>query len=643
VAAGEGTVAAPGHVGAVDLGAAGHPVPVGAARRVAPDYVSADSAPAGYAVGRSPWTAVALIVVFAVSSVGLVPSLDRLTALYVQALGAAVGVAPGDPVLVGSLGFRPFVVVLVAVLAAFAVGRWRDRLRLLGFCCGLYAVGVVSLDVTLLAARPWGAPAPLSPGPGIVSGLIGLVVVVVAVFTQYRLPGGVRVVRERRRPRAYALLLLVATAGSLGLATVVFVAASRIGRELSLPLAGGLESWAVLFTLALVTLLYLASTVQRRACAVDDHPALSVAFLVPAYNEQDGIAACIEALDRAAAGYRGRCRLYLVDNASQDETGAVAARAIAGCRALSGQVLHCPARGKSRALNFGLAHASEDVVVRVDADTVVSPTLLRQLVPYFRDGAVGGVTGMSLPMNARSWLGCMRLIEVHYNIGFVRSAQSALDVVMVMPGVLASYRRELLVALGGFGEGFNGEDADITVRIGRLGYRIVNDPRIRVQTEMPATLGQLREQRQRWARGLFHMAARNLSIVWMRQGLRGLWLLPWSILNCSRRSLTLPVLACALAVELADLTVFSIRQISLVGGVVLSLQLAVIVVLLLAHRQFRALAAAPTYLLFRLFRKYVALETLLTLRLRTSPARPPLSVPRMGYGPSERAVRRRRG
>jgi hypothetical protein len=87
------------------------------------------------------------------------------------------------------------------------------------------------------------------------------------------------------------------------------------------------------------------------------------------------------------------------------------------------------------------------VVVRVAADTVVSPTLLRQLVPYFRDGAVGGVTGMSLPMNARSWLGCMRLIEVHYNIGFVRSAQSALDVVMVMPGVLASYRRELLVAL----------------------------------------------------------------------------------------------------------------------------------------------------------------------------------------------------
>lgn len=383
----------------------------------------------------------------------------------------------------------------------------------------------------------------------------------------------------------------------------------------------------MLFTLGLVTLLYLVSIVQRRRTPADEK-APSVAFLIPAYNEADGIAACIEALDRAAAGYAGRCRLYLVDNASEDDTRAVAASAIADCRALSGSVLLCPAPGKSRALNYGLGHVTEDVVVRVDADTVVSSTLLGQLAPYFRDPAVGGVTGMSVPKNPRSWLGCMRLIEVHYNIGFMRCAQSALDVVMVMPGVLASYRRELLVELGGFGEGFNGEDADITVRIGRLGYRIVNDPRIRARTEMPATLGHLREQRQRWARGLFHMAARNMSIVWMRQGIRGVCLLPWSILNSSRRSLTLPVLACAVLVELVEPSVFSMEQISLVAGAMVSLQMAVIAVLLAAHRQFRALALLPTYLVFRLFRAYVTLETLLTLRLdreRRSPASSPPS------------------
>jgi cellulose synthase/poly-beta-1,6-N-acetylglucosamine synthase-like glycosyltransferase len=190
--------------------------------------------------------------------------------------------------------------------------------------------------------------------------------------------------------------------------------------------------------------------------------------------------------------------------------------------------------------------------------------------------------------------------------------------VMVMPGVLASYRRELVTELGGFGEGFNGEDADITVRIGRLGYRIVNDPRIRVQTEMPATVAHLREQRQRWARGLFHMAARNLSIVRMRQGIRGMLLLPWSILNSARRSLMLPLLACAVAVELTYPAVFSMREISLMAGAVVTVQLAVIAVLLLAHRQFRALLTLPSFVAFRVFRAWVTLESLFTLRLRSS-------------------------
>jgi cellulose synthase/poly-beta-1,6-N-acetylglucosamine synthase-like glycosyltransferase len=586
-----------------------------------PHYVSADTAPAGYAVGRSAWTACAFLSAFAVLSVGLVPLLDRLAGVYGAVLGAVVGVPADGPAVAGSLGLRPFVAVLLALLAAFAVGGWRDRVRMLGFMWVLYFGGVLALDSLLLVAAPLGAPAPLSPVPGLATGLVGLVVVVLAIFTQYRLPAGVRVARRRRRPPTDALILVAALAGGLAISSVGFAALWRLGRELALPLAGGVESRVVLFSLAVITVLYLLSVVQRRADS-DGDATLSVAFLVPAYNEAEGIADCIQALDRAAASYRGPCRLYLVDNDSVDGTRAVAARVLAGCSSIAAEVLLCRERGKSRALNFGLQRISEDVIVRVDADTVVSPSLLRQLVPYFQDPTVGGVSGMSVPRNPRSWLGCMRLIEVYYNIAFVRSAQSAVDVVMVMPGVLASYRRDLVVELGGFGEGFNGEDADITVRIGRLGYRIVNDPRILVQTEMPATFAHLREQRQRWARGLFHMAARNLSIISMRQGLRGLMLLPWSILNASRRSLTMPVLVCAPAVELADPTVFSMREICLVTGAVLSLQLAVICVLLLAHRQFRALLTVPSFLAFRVFRAYVTLESLLTLRLRPSSRRP---------------------
>ncbi len=84
---------------------------------------------------------------------------------------------------------------------------------------------------------------------------------------------------------------------------------------------------------------------------------------------------------------------------------------------------------------------------------------------------------MALTKTPKSWFGRwvsrMRVMEVCYSLGFMRVAEGAADMVWCMPGFLASYRREALAKLGGFGEGFNGEDADITVRIGRLGYRII--------------------------------------------------------------------------------------------------------------------------------------------------------------------------
>ena len=114
------------------------------------------------------------------------------------------------------------------------------------------------------------------------------------------------------------------------------------------------------------------------------------------------------------------------------------------------------------------------------------------------------------------------------------------------------------------------------------------------------------------------MAGRNMSTIWMRQGLRGLWVLPWSIFNASRRTLMIPILACAGVVELLDPSVFALREISVVAGFLVGLQLVVITLLLLAYRQFAALPFVPAFLVFRMFRAYTAFETLLTLRLKPS-------------------------
>jgi cellulose synthase/poly-beta-1,6-N-acetylglucosamine synthase-like glycosyltransferase len=580
-----------------------------------PKYVSADSAPAEYAVRRPASTTVAFLVIFGFLSAVVALVLEDLTALYALALGAVLGIDPSDLLVdEASLSFRPFLALFLFLLSAFAVGSLRARVRILLFSLAVYGTAVFALDASLGAAGPLGAPEPLSQTGGLAAALVGLVVIAVATFTQYGLPAGVDVRRTQPRSVRSVLVLITSTAiAGLLVAAALQVAVSYLG-QLATPFLSAFASMAVLFFLTVLVLLFLVSVRQRKV-RPSEGPLLSIGFLVPAYNEAEGIEECIEALDAAAASYSGPCRLYLVDNCSVDGTEEVGANALARCRALTGEILRCDKRGKTYALNFGLGRMREDVVVRVDADTVVSPMLLQQLVPYFWDPRVGGVTGLPLTKNSSSWFARIRLIEVYYNVAFVRAAQGALDSIMVMPGILASYRRELATRLGGFGEGFNGEDADITVRIGRLGYRIVVDPEIHVRTEVPATLAHLREQRQRWSRGLFHMAARNMSMIWMRQGLRGLFLLPWAILNACRRSVMVPLLLCALTVEAIEPAAFSLREVSLVGGFVVGVQIVFVTTLLVAYRQFGAIPAIPAYIVFRLFRAFVALEALLTLRL----------------------------
>jgi hypothetical protein len=149
---------------------------------------------------------------------------------------------------------------------------------------------------------------------------------------------------------------------------------------------------------------------------------------------------------------------------------------------------------------------------------------------------------------------------------------------------------------------------------------VVTDPGIRAFTEIPRTLGHLREQRLRWTRGLFHVAARDMSAIWLGQRLRGLWFLPTAIFNGARRAMTLPALVFLLALYPCGRGSFTIPPDALaVGGAVVGLSLIVMIPLLFLYRQLSAVRAAPAYIAFHAFRLHVCLETLLTLPVKGKP------------------------
>jgi cellulose synthase/poly-beta-1,6-N-acetylglucosamine synthase-like glycosyltransferase len=588
---------------------------------VAEHYLSPDTAPTGFAGRRSALVAPGLLAAFTVASATITPALPTLTDSYAELVGFFARVHRADLLgRGGSLSFRPFLLVFILLLGGVWLGSWRRRAAFCFFAVPLYIGAVLPLDVLLARLHGQFVPAPFSQVGGIAAGLVGLIVIIVSVFARCELPPGVIVHRERPAARGLLVRLTACVLVAAACVSAYVIVRNQAFPHFSVRLLGGLDSVVVLFLVSL-TLLLLACSALDRSRRPRTTATPPVAFLIPAYNEAAAIAECIAFLDRAAARYPGRCFAYVIDNGSPDATVAVARRMLKRCVHLRGTVLVCSAPGKGRALNMGLARVREEIVVRIDADTIVTHDVLERVVSWFHDDSVGGVSGLPLPKRSTAprWLYPLRIIEVYYGVSFLRVAQSAADAVLVMPGLVAAYRRSALVRLGGFGEGFNGEDADVTVRIGRLGYRIVTDPGIKVYTEVPTSLAHFREQRQRWARGLFHMASRNLSSISMMQGPRGIWNLPWSVFNAARRTMMVPCLLCAAVVEVLDPSVFSLREVSVVAGFIVGLQLIIISVLLLIHGEAAVMPFVPAYVAFRMYRAYLSFEAMLTLPL--APAR----------------------
>jgi glycosyltransferase involved in cell wall biosynthesis len=108
-----------------------------------------------------------------------------------------------------------------------------------------------------------------------------------------------------------------------------------------------------------------------------------VSFIVPAHNEEQLIAETLRAIRAAAAGAGEPYELIVVDDSSSDRTAEIA-------RAEGARVERVDYRQISRTRNTGARTASGDRFIFVDADTLVSDTVVRAALRALDSGAVGG-------------------------------------------------------------------------------------------------------------------------------------------------------------------------------------------------------------------------------------------------------------
>jgi glycosyltransferase involved in cell wall biosynthesis len=113
-----------------------------------------------------------------------------------------------------------------------------------------------------------------------------------------------------------------------------------------------------------------------------------ITILMPYYNEADFIAATLESL---IAQSDRRFRMVLVDNASTDDSPAIARRIAALATDIQTIHLHEPIPGKLNALRAGLAHVGTPYLATCDADTIYPPDYIARCLTMFActDAPVG--------------------------------------------------------------------------------------------------------------------------------------------------------------------------------------------------------------------------------------------------------------
>jgi len=311
----------------------------------------------------------------------------------------------------------------------------------------------------------------------------------------------------------------------------------------------------------------------RRARALVDRLAAPplVSVIVPACNEELTIAESIRAL--LELDYESR-EIVVVNDGSTDSTLNVLQRTfqlvpaplaylqplptepVRGVyRSLSepGLIVIDKVNGRSKAdaSNAGINAASGVAVLIVDADTVLEPDALsRAALPFLEDPklvAVGGniaitngsriehgrITDVALP---RSWLARFQIVEYMRSFLLFRLACAAVNGVVIISGAFGLFRRETVIAVGGYDRTAIGEDMDLTIRLQRYcrtrrrPFRIGFDPHPLGWTQAPEDRQSLRSQRYRWRRGLLQVFWRQRGMIGNpRYGVVGLLVLPYML------------------------------------------------------------------------------------------------------------------
>lgn len=233
---------------------------------------------------------------------------------------------------------------------------------------------------------------------------------------------------------------------------------------------------------------------------VKSYPKISI--IIPAFNEEKVIKNTIEALLETKYPKK---EIIFVDDGSTDKTLNIATQFREQIK-----VLHKENGGKASALNYALVYATGEIVVIVDADTIIGRNSLKEIVKGFEiDEHVAAVAGNIKVRNRMNWITKCQALEYITGIQIVRRAFDVFGSITIVPGALGAFKKSLLTEAGAYGKETIVEDFDQTIKLLKAGLITQGSSKATAYTEAPNTLKDFCAQRKRWYRGNIQVLSRH--------------------------------------------------------------------------------------------------------------------------------------
>ena len=230
-----------------------------------------------------------------------------------------------------------------------------------------------------------------------------------------------------------------------------------------------------------------------------------VSIIVPAYNEGKNIKDCLDSI--YDSNYpKEKIEIIVVDDGSTDNTVKIVKKYD------EIKILKQNHLGKVEALNLGAKKASHEILLTVDADTMLDKDCIKELVKPFSDKMIGATTGNNNVRNKKSMISIFQNVEYHFSNLIRNSFSTVFKNGIWFSGSLACYRKSALQKIGYFKKDTLAEDQDIALEIKKYGMKTINVSTAIGYTIVPTKIKELYKQRSRWWIGTLQSIVKNKEL-----------------------------------------------------------------------------------------------------------------------------------